>query len=109
EEFERCGADERAAAKSGPVQSRRESRGKVFVGDECAKRKAAGQRLGDGDDVRRRVEFLVRKAAPGAPEPALDFIGDQSGVMLRRKRAGARPESIADGEDAAFALNGLDD
>ena len=44
----------------------------------------------------------------GAAEAALDFVGDERGVMLRGKCAGALPERVADGENPAFSLNRFD-
>ena len=82
EKFERRGADQRAAAKSRPVQSRAESGGETFVGDERAEREAARQRLRDRHDVRQRLEFLVSELAAGAAEAALNFVGDQRGAVV---------------------------
>ena len=47
--------------------------------------------------------------AAGAAQAALNFIGDQRGVVLRCQIARALPEGFADGENAAFALNGFKD
>ena len=80
-----------------------------FVGDDGAERQTSGERFGDREDVRTRREFLVGEVAAGAAQAALNFIGDQRGVVLRRQRARALPEGFADGENSAFALNGFED
>ncbi len=54
------------------------------------------------------VELLIRKIAAGASQARLNFVGDQRRIILRRECAGALPESPADGENSAFALNRLD-
>src|SRR6267143_1992964 len=108
EKFERGGADQRAAAERGPVHSRRKGRGEFFIGDECAERQPARQRLGDGDDIRRRIESLVGETAPGAAEPALNFVGDQSGIVLGGQRMRGEPEIFTYGADATLTLNGFD-
>ena len=53
-------------------------------------------------------KFLIRKIAAGAPQSGLNFVGDQRGIVLRRKCAGALPECLADRENPAFALNRFD-
>ena len=60
--------------------------------------KPAGQRLRHGDNVRHARESLVREVAAGAAEAALNFVGDQRGVVLRGQFARALPESFADGD-----------
>ena len=105
QEFQRGGADERATAECGAVQSGNECRCKFFVGDDGAERQASGERFRYRENVRTRGEFLVSEVAAGASETALNLIGDQRGVVLRCKGAGALPERFADGENAAFTLN----
>ena len=61
QKFKRRRANQRAAAKSRTVHSGRKRRGELLVGDERAERKAAGQRLGDGDDIRKRLEISDRR------------------------------------------------
>ena len=70
-----------------------------------AERKAGGQRFGDQNDVRLRGKLQIAEIAAGAAEPALNLIGDQKGVMLRREFPSAIPEGFADWIDPAFALN----
>ena len=85
QEFESRGAGQRPAAKCGAVHARRKCFGESFSRQHCSKRYSAGQRLGHHDDVGRPGKFLVCEFAPRAPKSALDFIGDQRGVMLRRQ------------------------
>src|SRR5580658_546028 len=109
EEFERRGADQRAAAKCRAVHSGAERGSEFFVGDERTQRKASRERLGDGYDVGKRAEFLVRETPAGAAQTGLDFIGDQCGAMLCGQLARPVPELIADNIDAALTLNRFDD
>ena len=95
EKFKRGGANQRTAAESRAVHSRRECGGEFLTGDESAERQAACQRLGDGDDIRQRIEFLVREPAAGAAEAALNFISDERGIVLRRQeRARCQKSSL---------------
>ncbi len=89
QEFQRRGADQRTAAERGSVHSRRKRRRELLVGENRAERQAARERLGYGDDVRKRVEFLVGETAAGAAQAALNFVGDQRGIVLRGEFARA--------------------
>src|SRR6266851_1051884 len=105
EKFERNGTSQRAAAKGGAVHAGRDTRSNRLGRENGAERKAGGQRLGDQNDVRLRGKLLVAEKAAGAAEPALNLIGNQKGIMLRRKFPSAIPEGFVERTDPAFALN----
>jgi len=87
------------------VHPRRDARSNALRGENCAERKASGERLGDQNNVRLRGKFLIGEEAAGAAESALNFIGDQESAALGGKRASAIPEYFADGIDSPFALD----
>ncbi len=70
---------------------------------------ASGERLGNGDDVRLRVEVLEAEPLAGASEAALDLVGDEEGAGGVAELAGGLEELGGDGVDAALALDGLDE
>src|SRR6266581_3103562 len=107
EELECNGTSQRAAAESGAVHPWRDARGDLLRGENGAERKSGGERLGDQNNVRLRGEFLIGEVTAGAPESALNFIGDQESAVLRGKRASSIPEKFADRIDPAFALYGF--
>src|SRR5208282_6470927 len=108
EEFERRRADERAAAERGAVHSGSQRRGELLAGNERAEREAACKGLCDGDNIGQRAELLVGEFAAGTAQAALNFVGDQRGVVLSGECPSPLPEFPADREDAALALNRLD-
>src|SRR6266550_2221881 len=81
QKFERHGASQRPAAEGSAMHSGRHARGHRFGCKNGAKRKTAGKRLGDQDDIRLSSKFLIGKVAPGAAEPALDLVGNQQRAM----------------------------
>src|SRR5260370_5281712 len=87
EELEGNGASQRPAAKRGAMHSRRDARGDILRGENGAERKSGGERLGDQNNVRLRGKFLIGGGTAGAPESALNFIGDQESALLPCKRA----------------------
>src|SRR6266705_4107703 len=107
EELECNGTSQRAAAESGAVHPWRDARGDLLRGENGAERKSGGERLGDQNNVRLRGKFLIGEVTAGAPESALNFIGDQESAVLRGKRASSIPEKFADRIDPAFALYGF--
>src|SRR5689334_7317934 len=107
EEFQRGGANQGPATKSGTVQARGDARRYRFRSKYRAKRKARGERLGHQHDVGTRSEFLVSEVATSAPEPALYLIGDEQSATFRGQAASAIPESFGDGVNPAFTLNGF--
>jgi len=50
-------------------------------------------------------KFLIGEEAAGAPESALNFIGDSGRPWLGGKRASAIQKYFADGIDSSFALD----
>src|SRR6266480_1092816 len=105
EELEGNPTGQRAAAKRGPVNPRRDARGNLLGGEYGAQRKAGGERLGNQDNIRSRSKLLIAEVAAGAAESALNLIGDQESAVLGGEGASAIPESFADGIDPAFALD----
>ncbi len=75
----------------------------------AAKRHAAGQRLGDRDEIRLDAGMLDGEERPGAAEAGLDLVGDQHDAVL----VGDRPQRLHEldrcGNESAFAEHGLDD
>jgi len=108
QEFERDGADHGTAAERCAVYAGTDAGRDGFGRENSAEGQTGGERLGDGDEVRLPRKFLVSKIAAGAPEPALNFVGDEQSAVLRGEGAGAIPECLADGIDSAFALNGFE-
>jgi hypothetical protein len=78
---------------------------KLFVRNKSAKWKAARERLGDRHNVRLGRESFVREFAACAAEARLDLVSDQGNVVVFGQPAGALPEFLAHGVDAALALN----
>src|ERR1700682_2863154 len=105
EELEGNGTNQRTAAKRGAMHPGRDARSNVLGGENCAERKAGGERLGNQNDVRFRGKFLIAEDAAGAAESALNFIGDQESAVLRGKRASAIPKYFANRIDSPFALD----
>src|SRR5437588_1063010 len=108
EKFESNGARKRPAAKGRAMHPRGHVRRDRFGRKNGAKRKPGGQRLGDYGDVRVRREFLIGEQTTGAPQTALNLIGNQQSPMLRGKSACSIPKGFADGMDTALSLNGFD-
>ncbi len=88
------------------MQAGNECRGEFLPRQKRAERQSARQGLGDNDDVRRAVQPLVGKLLAGAAETALNFIGNQSGAMLRRERPCALPEFVVDWISPAWPWTG---
>src|SRR5207245_11360194 len=82
EELEGHGTSQRAAAKRGPMNPRRDARGHLLGGEYGAQRKAGRERLGNQDNVRSRWELLIAEVAAGAAESALKRSrGQDTGVL----------------------------
>src|SRR5260221_9046686 len=109
EKFEGDGADHWAAAKSRAVNTGTDPGGDGFRGQNCAERKACGERFGDGDEVGFGRKLLIGEVAAGTAESALNFVGDEQRVVLRSERTGAAPKGFANGVDATFTLNSFED
>ena len=67
----------------------------------------AGQRLGGGHHVRQdyRTGALVGEIGSGPADAALDFVGDQQGVVAVGELARLGGEFVGQRIDAALALN----
>src|SRR5256885_927587 len=109
EEFERDSADHGTAAKGGAMNARTDAGGDGFGGQDCAERKARGERFGDGYKVGLGRKLLIGEVAAGAAESTLNFVGDEQGIVILSEHAGAIPKGFADGMDATFALDGFED
>jgi len=109
EEFERDGADHGAAAEGCAMNAGAYASGDGFGGQDCAEREASSERLGDGYKVWLGRKLLIGEVAAGTAEPALNFVGDEQGIVILSERAGAIPKGFADGVDATFALDGFED
>src|SRR5262249_4980573 len=109
QKFERDGADHRAATERCAMNARADAGSDGFGRENRAKRKASGERFCDSHKIRPRRKLLIGEVAAGAAESTLDFVGDEQGIVLRRERASAIPESFADRVDTAFTLNGFKD
>src|SRR5208282_2963903 len=109
QKFESGGASQRAAAEGGAVQAGRNALGDGFRREDRAKRQACGKRLGYYCDIGLRGKFLVSEIAARASQTTLDFVGNKERAVLCGKGARAVPEIFADGINATFALNGLEE
>src|SRR5205807_3753481 len=107
DKFQSHGAGQRPSAKGGAVHAGMNASGKFFPDQQRAQRKSAGNGLGYGDKVRLNAVMLVGKPASGAAQAALDFIGNQHGIMLAGQPVGGLGKLRADWPDPAFALNKL--
>src|SRR5258708_3300745 len=95
QELEGHGARQRATAKSGAMHSGRDAGGNLLRGENGAKRKSGGERLGDQNNVRLGGKYLIAEEAAGAAEAGLNFIGDHPSARLGGERASAVPEFFA--------------
>jgi ParB family chromosome partitioning protein len=77
--------------------------------DHTREREAAGQALGDGDQVRHHAAVLDREPRAGARETRLDLVGDQEDAALVADPAQLTQELERRDVIAAFALHRLDD
>ena len=78
-------------------------------GQHGAQREAAADALGGGQDVRHHTEVLVGVQVAGTPGTALDFIEDQQRIVLVTQLTQSFEECLLAGDDAALALQRLDD
>ena len=69
---------------------------------------AAGQRLGDGDDVGLETPVLVGEELARPPHAGLHLVDGQQRLVLAAQLLGRRPELVGRQVDA-LALDGLDD
>ena len=70
-------ADQRIAAEGGAVGAGDKGGGNLFLGQHGADGGAAGQRLGQGHDVRGDAEMLMGKQLAGPSHADLDLVEDQ--------------------------------
>ena len=80
------------------------------LAEHARQRKAAGDRLRDGDQVGLDAVVLDREQLAGAAEAGLHLVGDEARSRARRRSRAALPRNAAGaGDEAALALHGLDD
>ena len=84
---------------------------RLFVRHDYAERQSARQRLGGDENVwrNRGLGELISEVGAGAADATLDLIENQKRVMPVGQLARLAAVLGRDGEDAAFALDPLDD
>src|SRR6202047_4686856 len=87
QEFKRCRADQRAATERRAVHAGSKCRGKFFIRDDCAKRKATSNRFRDRHDVGGRGKLLISEISAGAAKAALNLVGNDGSVVFGRQIA----------------------
>ena len=97
-------ADERAA--DGAVVRRVHD---LRLAEHARERQAGGDRLGDGDQVGLDAVVLDREQLAGAREAGLHLVDDQADPVLVADRAQPLHELLSRGQEAALALDRLDD
>ena len=80
-----------------------------LAGDDRAERHAAGDALGQADDVRLDAPVLDGEHLAGAAHAGLHFVGDQQDAVLVAQLAQLAMELRRRHEVAAFALDRLDE
>ena len=105
QKFQSHGANERPAAKRRAMQARRKRGSNLLIRENRAERQPACQRLRDRHDVRLCRKLLIRKVASRAPQPALNFVGDQQRSCFVASSRARAPEAFAYRINSAFALN----
>src|SRR5208283_2254293 len=108
EVFEADAAGQRTSAECRAVLPGGNCVGEVLLRQERSERDSGGDGLGYGDYVGHHVETLEGEDLAGAPETALDFVEDESGVMMIGKSAAGEQEFLRTLEDAAFSKNGFE-
>src|SRR5260370_9175076 len=91
------------------MQARGKARRNGFGGQDGAERQTGGEGLGDEDDVGFRGKLLVGEVAAGATQATLNFVGAEQSAVRRGAGAGAIPEGLGAGMEAAFSLAGFED
>src|SRR5450830_852769 len=106
---QRCGADQRSAAKGGGVGARRKEAGVFFGYDDSADRNTAAQRFGQGHCVRRHSVVLKSEEFSGAAHSGLDFVEDEQNFMLVAELAQVFQEAGSGWVDSTLALDWFND
>jgi len=114
EVFQARPARQRSAAECRSVLSGLDCGRNFFVKQDGAQRNSQSKRFRERNHVRQHL-LIGRWGKPvkceplsGSSESALNFVHDQQGALLLRKRARGAIELLGDGTDAAFTLNRLD-
>ena len=81
----------------------------VGAAGDGGERQAAGETLGERDDVGLDARVLEREQLAGAGEAGLDLVGDEDDAVLVAERAQRVQEIGRRDVEAAFALHRLDD
>ena len=81
----------------------------LLAGGDGGQRIARGDALGDGHDVRLDAVVLVAEPLAGAAHAGLDLVDDEAGADLVGDGAQVAHELGGRHDEAALALDGLDD
>ena len=110
-ELQRNAASQGASAERRTVHARSDGRSRSFIGDDDAERQAAGERLGGNHDIgkNRGIDQLIAEPGSWAPNPALDLVEHEQRVVPVGEFARLGGVFACNREDAAFALDPLDD
>ena len=82
--------------------------GDLRPGDQAAHRHAAGERLGEGDDVGRDAPVLVRVPIAGAPHARLHLVGDEEDAVLVGELVEGGQEAVRWHDVSTLAKDRLD-
>ena len=91
------------------MRPRPEGRRDFVSGQNRADREAATQCFGGTDDVGRNTVMLVGKQFARMPHTGLHFVQNQQCAVFVAQTARGLQIFLRRGQDAAFALNRLDD
>src|SRR5207249_244222 len=103
------GAGDGVAAGGRPERSRRHRVEQLGAAGDGADRKTVAKRLGGDQQVWRDAGVLYREHAAGAAHARLDLVGDEEDVVAPADRRDAPQESLRRNDEAALALNRLED
>ena len=99
----------RSTAEGGSVHAGVDGLRGLFRAEQRAEGDTAGERLGEGDDVRQKTVMLVGAQFAGTSHAGLNLVGDEQRAGGAGKVARSVEKFAGQRTNAALALNGLDE